>query len=415
MSPARPARRRILFAWELGANYGHAAQIDQVAEALPGNVDIYVAASDLAAFRAIAPNPDLRLLPAPRASVRRPTTGDTPAVNLSGLLATEGWDDPVDLATRIEAWRTIFRLTRPDAIVCQAAPTAMLAALGGPSFRVTLGAGYDVPPSTDPLPAFDREDETAKTAAIAADAVMLENINYARARVGEAPLARLSEVFDADLTLLMTWEVADHFAPRSELEPHPPPYLGALATTQTGARASWRGGTAPKIFAYLRPGMPGTAAALGALDALASSADIILAIPGVSATDLQRLQARGVQVYDGPVRLKEILAKCDLAITHGSNGLGTLLLSHGVPQICLPGHIEQTLFTKAIARSGAGLGLGGQYTSATVAKLCQKCLQSKRIKQKAAEISAEIGAKTPSRAAKRAAESILELVNAKRP
>ncbi|SFR10201.1 glycosyltransferase [Poseidonocella sedimentorum] len=401
---------RILFAWELGANFGHATKITQVAAALRGRADVWVAARDPQAIRAMAPGADIHLLPAPYGPTRRLTKGEAGGANYSGLLLTEGWDAPEGLAARVEAWRGLVDLLRPAAIVAQAAPTAMLAGLGQGIPRVVLGSGYDNPPVADPMPAFDRGTPEAERLAAAQHAQVLEVVNAARARLGEPALPRLSEVFRPDLSLLMTWELADHYAPRGEIEAEPARYLGALATTGTGQAAAWRGNGRPRIFAYLRPGSPSAGAGFGALDHLGPESDIILSAPGIPPGDAKRLRARSVQVFDAPVRLDPLLESCDLGVSHGSNGLSSLMLSHGIPQVGLPGHVEQMLFTRTLARSRLGLGLGGRYGAEEVVALIRRCLGDEAMRQRVAEAAQGLrdpGALDP---AETAAESLLALL-----
>src|SRR5690348_11039341 len=72
----------------------------------------------------------VRLLPASFAVSRGGTR--RAAHTFAHVLAEVGWDDPRQLAARTQAWRNIYALTRPDLIVFDHSPTALLAARGVP-------------------------------------------------------------------------------------------------------------------------------------------------------------------------------------------------------------------------------------------------------------------------------------------
>ena len=58
-------RPRVLFAWELGANWGHASKIAEVAQALGPMVETVIAARAPSAIAAIAPALAAATRPAP--------------------------------------------------------------------------------------------------------------------------------------------------------------------------------------------------------------------------------------------------------------------------------------------------------------------------------------------------------------
>ena len=61
-NPATPRRRpRILFAWELGENLGHASKITEIVRALNGRAQVTVAAQRPDAISAMAGEPDQTL------------------------------------------------------------------------------------------------------------------------------------------------------------------------------------------------------------------------------------------------------------------------------------------------------------------------------------------------------------------
>jgi len=119
---------RILFAWEAGENFGHVSKIAEVARSLTGRAEVLAAVRNPIALRQIAPDLPVTVLPAPAAPPQAPTAGDDAGRSYPDVLRHIGWSSPQTLGPLVEAWRNMFALARPDVLVVQAAPTALLAA-----------------------------------------------------------------------------------------------------------------------------------------------------------------------------------------------------------------------------------------------------------------------------------------------
>lgn len=100
---------RILFAWELGAHFGHASKIAEIARALEERAEIWVAARDPAGFRAIAPDIPVKLVAAPAAAPRPPVSAEDQGISYPDDLRHVGWAEAAPLAALMEAWRLSTR------------------------------------------------------------------------------------------------------------------------------------------------------------------------------------------------------------------------------------------------------------------------------------------------------------------
>ncbi len=383
---------RLLFAWELGARFGHAAKIEGVARALGRRAEITVAARHPAAIRALAPDLKLRLLPAPQAAPER----RAPPVTYSEALLSAGWADPAGLAALVEAWESLFALARPDLVVCQAAPTALLAARASSRPAAMIGGGFDAPPRGRPMPPFYFwRPEFSETAA-AREAPAVEAANAVLAAAGAPPLAAFADLLDGAVPyLLAAWPEIDHYGDRSRFEPGHPPYLGQIAATDRGAETEWRQGAARRILAYLQPAGPPSEAAFAALAARPASEDVILACPGAPAELRERFAGTAVRLFDGPVRLDRLLGAADLGLSHGSSGVAGAFLAAGVPQVSLPVHAEQVMVARALGEARIGLGLAGRYGAEEVGKAIENALTSVPIQARARAVGARAAAAPP--------------------
>lgn len=364
----RGRRPRILFAWELGANYGHASKIIETVTALGPLAEVAVAAREPSAFAEIAPRLGLNIRAAPHAPPPPPPPlGPAPPVlSYPDALRFCGWNDAAQLAGLIRSWRALFADLAPDLIVAQAAPTALLAARGGPSATATLGSGFDAPARADPMPPYPGTHTPADLQA--AEDRTLAIAEAALRETGGPALGRFRALFDAGPMLLAALIQTDHYRPRHRWEPDHPPYLGHLFTTDQGTVLHWERDGRARILAYLRPGAHGFQAAARALAALRRDHDIVLAAPGLPTAVAGALRTAGLRVVDGPVRLDALLPQADVMLSHGSNGVVAASLVAGVPQVLLPTQTEQFMLTRCVASQKLALGLSGRPDPAAIAR-----------------------------------------------
>jgi UDP:flavonoid glycosyltransferase YjiC (YdhE family) len=159
-----PRQRRVLYAWELGANAGHIERGAAIADALRsrGWDPIFAIRQFDLAQRVLLPRgfhyvscPIPPALPSGRAPV-----------NYSDLLLECGFDDATALSARVHAWVELYRWLKPGMVVLDYAPTAQLAAYicGLPS--VLVGSAFYIPPCTDPLPSIQPRKQIVSSACL---------------------------------------------------------------------------------------------------------------------------------------------------------------------------------------------------------------------------------------------------------
>jgi glycosyltransferase involved in cell wall biosynthesis len=224
-APARrPARARggggktILFAWELGGGLGHLMQILPLAEDLARDGHrVWVALKDLTRAADVLGRAGVSFLqaPAPAGPVRIPRP-----LGYAQLLLNVGFAGDKELFARACAWRNLFRMTRPDLIVAEHAPTALLASRGLSVRRALLGPGFYCPPDEPddgrlwgqlrPLPAGARLDTLR-----AQEASLLAGINRLLENWKAPPLERLGRFYEGvDENFLTTLPELDPFPRR---------------------------------------------------------------------------------------------------------------------------------------------------------------------------------------------------------
>lgn len=405
----------VLFAWELGANFGHVNKLGQVARALEGRAKLTVAARDPAAVRALLPDLEITLLPAPMVATRPLHKGEQAGICYPGALRQDGWDRSDKLLPLLECWDALLAAYPPDVIVAQAAPASLLAARGTSAKTALLGSGYDAPPLCAPMPCYVPDDDKAAALAQDQEAKTLEVVNACLTARGQTPVAHFCDILRTDCPILVANPATDHFAPRARYQKDHPPYIGQILSVDTGTELAWRNRGVPKVLAYLRPNTPQFAAAAKGLGQLAPNLDLILAVPGIDPNLKSQLEARSAVVVDGPVRLDRLLPDCDLGVSHGTNGIGSAFIAFGVPQLGIPTHREQLLFSQAVARAGMGLGLAGKFGPEQVIEAVQKALAAGGLKTKTKAMAQTLKDDGLDRPAEQAADMLLATIGAAEP
>jgi hypothetical protein len=414
---------RILIAWELGSNLGHAGQFMPLAGALrAAGHSVWLALKNGASAHRVAAQgfgyleaPVVWGDPAEQAA--RMGLPVEPVQSYADLLRGAGWCDPQALARALSAWRNLFQLTQPDVLLCHAAPTAQLAARGEPMQVARLGTGFECPPASVPFapmrywepldgPAMARREQHL----FARVQEALRIVDASSARAEDTSAESLADLLGPATDLLCTLPELDHYPRRqalqmSSLKPrsgetratkstgdgkaglasgaggnaetrraHPglaPHYYGPLLTQQQGVDPVWPGHGGANILAYLRPPF---AAALDLLRTLRQGPwNTLLVMPGWPEAEARALASPNLNVATSPVRMDRALQQCAAVITYGGHGTVAGSLLAGKPVLNLPKNTEQLLVSRNAARTGAGAILSaeiqGQDMSAAIARL----------------------------------------------
>lgn len=338
--------RRILFAWELGANLGHLARDLPVAERLRKlGYDVTFAVRDLRVAQQVLAPRGFKFFQAPRVS----TSGnrERSPVNYSGILLASGYDDDLSLVGSVSGWIALFETVRPSAVVINHAPTAVLAAKTLSIPAVITCIGFELPPSVEPLPSMRPWDRDSIDKLRESDAAALKNINTVLQQYSKPRLDRIADMFAGLPAVHTTFPELDHYGARPNAR-----YVGPLSSLPATTETEWPVGQGKRIFAYLRPSIPGFEHLMTALHE--DGASVLCVAPGISENDAQRFTSSRIKVLARPVALDKVLLHVDLAVVYGSGTMSDALLA-GVPLLMVPQVIEQLLVARRIEELGAGL------------------------------------------------------------
>lgn len=337
-------------AWELGANMGHIDRMLITARAMrERGHDVTFALKDLARAHGRIVRDGFPVLQSP---IWLPRMANPPRlVNFSAVLAAGGWLDGAGLAGLLCAWRNLFDLTRPDLLVCDHAPTAMLAMRGRRVPVAAIGNCFELPPHRGFFPVMNYWDAIDSAACEHSDALVLAPVNQALGLIGEAPLSRLTALFEGVRCLAATLPEFSHYPDYDErITMVGPSYVG-----DSGVVPNWPAGDGRRVFVYLSPEHADFDALMAALRRPGIVA--LVHAKGLSAEAVRRLSGPALRFEPSPVQMDPAVAGADLVISHASIGTVSAAALAGCPQLVLPNHMEQYMVARRVVDAGVGLAV----------------------------------------------------------
>ena len=374
---------KALLAWELGGNYGHLVALRALARELKrqGHACTF-AVRDLGSAQGFL---DPALGPLVQAPVRLTQGRNRVRRQLSyaSLLHNIGFNDPVELAGRIQAWRTLFAALGTEYVFADHSPVALIAArtMGLPA--ACIGNGFTVPPRLSPFPSFRVRDEVPEAVLLRNEAAVLKELNHALALLKLRPFALLQDIFRGAAPALMTYEPLDHYdVPRSEA-------FRGLPDYSYGAAPHWPSGKGPKVFAYLAPS-PSLPVVLKALKQ--GKARVLVRLLGSAADEAAAVLRPGLAVTTSAVNFRAAAESCDAFVNYGAHATVAEFLLAGKPGILVPDLHERVLTARRAAGIGAAISV--RPTAATVVRRAlEQVVEDPAPRKAAAEFAARHGAR----------------------
>lgn len=390
--------KKVLCVWEFGGGLGHVGQLMPVARALREcGCDVTFACRTLPDVAAWLGREGFPFVQAPRMPIF-PGASSRPA-SFASILAAVGFRDGERLWMLVEAWRSLFRLAKPDVLIVNYAPIAQLAArtLGIPS--IEIGEGFSIPPHESPFPALLPND----TPPFAEEAATLDTTNELLQRYGAPKLTRLCDVHSSENVFLCTFREFDHYPRRRNAD-----YCGALFSLADGVFPAWKHDGRPKVFAYLKADYPGLEALLSNLGRQAL--DCVAFISGASPSQRAFAEAAGITVSIEQADLQAAAAGCDLGICHSGPGTTIAFLLQGNPVLLLPMQFEQSLTAMNVQRANLGRWVNSNHSDQQFDNELKLVMESPEIRSAARAFQAKHVGFTPQNLAATIADTAIGLL-----
>jgi hypothetical protein len=265
------------------------------------------------------------------------------------ILLNFGYASPAGLAGLLGGWRSLFSAWKPDLVITDFAPTALLAARMLGLKRATYGNGFFTPPRLTPLPPFRFEAHLDAKRLAQADATALASVNGALAHFGAPPLGHLAQQFEADEDFLCTFPELDHYGARPVSG-----WWGPRFSVDGGRVVDWPAGPGKRVLVYAQPQLIMLEEMLTGLRARGHS--VVAFVPGLEPARRAALENARTRLPEGLVRLDRLLPECDLVACHGGD-IASGALASGIPLLLFPNHYEQHITALRIEHLRAGLAV----------------------------------------------------------
>jgi hypothetical protein len=329
--------KTVLYAWELGEGLGHLPVLKAFAEGLKADgVQARFVLREIKGAAQVLASTGGTLHSAPHWA--KPALPQVRSRSLADIMASNGYSQADHAAAILSAWDRVINTIKPDLIVCDHAPSACLAAHGRIPVAI-VGNGFAVTPTDgDWFPEFAPGEGKPEN-----QAYVFEAIQGAFKSLGRPPLSSITAPFKGAFRGVYTFPVLDTYrAVRQEkllgpIEAQPP--LSPLPKQR-------------RIFFY-------TAADFARIDALTHcimdlGAEASVYMRGQVGPRASILRSRGVEVFDTPPRLADLLPQVSCVFSHVGPGFTNAALTGGRPHIMFPRHFE----AHAAALGLVGLGCG---------------------------------------------------------
>ncbi len=336
---------RILLTWEQGGGLGHLFSLRYVAEAmLTRGHQVHFASCRPQKAEDVFAGLDVTILPAPLMQKRFPRRID-PTFSMVDILHNVGFGDSGVLENLAGQWRNLMVELKPDLVLFDFSPTAMLAARGLDFPTAILGNGFCCVPGEDPIRPFETP-WCGAAGLLETERFILQNANTVMQRIGAPPLDCLGELYRRhDAIFLMTFPEGDPYYPRNSGE-----YCGVW-TMPMGAAPQWPQRPGRRAFVYVEQ-FSGLGELLGILRK--SEWSVLAYAPGLSAQTKAQYESASLHFAADPLNLSETLAGADLTIASGTTTAEQSLLA-GTPVLRIPMHAEQLYTGLRLARTNASI------------------------------------------------------------
>ncbi|MCC7484800.1 MAG: UDP-glucuronosyltransferase [Burkholderiales bacterium] len=396
------AMSRILMAWELGAHFGHLAQLAAIAMPLrAAGHRLLFAARDLPGAAEVLGPLHLEFVQAP--VLLRHRRVPAPPANHAEMLAFEGYADPSSARGLIAGWVNLARTFGANVIVADYAPGALVAGriLGVPSVQV--GSGFSIPPLASPMPSIRPWEDIPRTRLARSEHHVTEVMNRVLRSHHGPELSCLADLFRSEARLLATFPELDPFGLRAGEE-----YVGPIYGQSHGERPRWPASAARRIFAYLRGDVPGAGKIVQAL-ALADASTICV-FPGLKTALARTCSSDRLCIATHAVELAPVLAEAGLVLTYGGHGLLCAALAGGIPLLIAPHTVEQYLHARRAEAVGVAALIGGDRSLPVVSRGIARALSDPAPGNAAREFAARHAGFHPDKAVATAAARIRSVI-----
>ncbi|WP_172200526.1 glycosyltransferase [Niveibacterium sp. COAC-50] len=240
----------------------------------------------------------------------------------------------------------MLELVKPDLVVSDYAPGALIAAkaLGVDTF--SIGNGFTIPPAVRPSPVYFGQRQFAAEVLAQAEAPLISSINAALAAFSKVTVNSVSDLYPARDCALLTWPQLDHHVQRPGAR-----YFAQEYAEVRSASPPWPASGNVKVFVYCHPHYRHLAPLMAGLKH--SGASCIVVAPEIPEAIAATFSGPTIKVVSQLVNIQSMISTADIVVTNGHNTCA-IALEQATPTIVLPMHTEQAIVGQRLASQNLG-------------------------------------------------------------
>ncbi|MGH1373949.1 MAG: glycosyltransferase [Cellvibrionaceae bacterium] len=346
-------KARILCVWEMGGNLGHLTNLKLfVDRALSRGHSVSLAVRELHQVPAVFGELDIDVWQAPHLKLPS-VNGKQPMVSYTDMVVQQGFGSEQQLQRLVDAWQNLYAAVKPDLVIYDHAPSALVASVAMPWKKWIVGSGFLIP-RTDAeylgvFPDVRRSRENGETLRLREQQAMAM-INGVLRRQKLPEWETLKPWFEqCERQLLTTVPDVDHFGQRQGGD-----YLGVTSSV-SGEAPIWLDSKAgqsdqPRVFVYAN----NFVGLSQLLEALLTRSRVLLYCKNLP-NDIRQQFSERIAICDKPVSMQLLLQSGCFFVTNGNHNTAAQALLSGVPQLLIPLQREQYLLSVRVERAGRGV------------------------------------------------------------
>ncbi len=337
---------RILCCWELGGGFGHLYPLIPLISIFKKlGIEVGFAAQNLARAQQIIGNFDIKLFQSP---IWQPPPRRFPlSLNYSQNLLRNGYWHIPSLKASLKAWIHLFEIFRPDFVLTDHSPTAILAAKLLKIPRAAVGSGFILPPCSSPMPSLQPWFLIPQHSLLAKEKECLNQINETLTALGFKRISVLADIFRGAELFLTTFPELDHYGSRQDIR-----YWGPVLSYENNIKPFRQQRSGENIFMYLNYHYQFLYQILTLTKEIGMPTFAV--IRDMPETSTKEWEGENIKISTEPVNLKKAIEQNQFFITHGGVNTGSFILLSGKPLLVLPEHLEQCLWGYRISKQNLG-------------------------------------------------------------
>ncbi|WP_426358240.1 glycosyltransferase [Pseudocolwellia sp. HL-MZ19] len=335
--------KHVVFTWELGGGLGHITSFSLLAKALlDKGYQVSVISKNVSLVADVLGHLPIKVYQSPL--ILQSTDNLKVTYSYAEIIFDWGYKSTATLCPLVDTWKNLFELLKPDLVIADHSPTALVACKILKLKNIIMGTGFSTPPQVAPLPSLESMKVPDQKAFLQHENQVLSSINGVLTKYNTLSFEHLHQLFNVDDNFLCTFAELDHYSTRNGAD-----YCGPCFDIDVGSSFVWGKSKSTKVFAYIKQNTPGFELLLAAL--IQSNNNLVLYIPQANAKVIEICKkSKNAVLLNKPANMRQVLNEADMIVSHAGHGVVSAALLHGKRLLLVPSQLEQSILVYLLAK-----------------------------------------------------------------